>query len=372
MTAIAAHRIFDGTMFRGAGTIRFNDGIIERVEAEIAGDAEVFHDGEILAPGFVDLQVNGGGGVMFNDQPDPSGLRVIAAAHARTGTTSLLPTLISGSRAAIDGAIAAVRGAGDVPGIVGLHVEGPFIAPSRRGIHPLDAIIPMTEADVARLTSTALATLLVTIAPEFVSSAFVAALCRHGVIVFAGHSDADYAATRAGLAAGVSGFTHLFNAMSPFGSREPGMVGSALGSRDAFAGIIVDGHHVHPASVAAAYAAMGPARLLLVSDAMATAGAATTSFSLYGKPITLRDGRLTDAAGTLAGAHLTMAEAVRNAVEMVGIRPADALRMATVTPADAIGRRDLGRIVPGARADLVAMTGSLAVKAVWQGGVRIR
>ncbi len=187
--------------------------------------------------------------------------------------------------------------------------------------------------------------------------------------MFAGHTEASYAQAMAGFAAGIVGATHLFNAMSPFGSREPGMVGAAM--RESRAGIIVDGFHVHPASVDLAYRVMGPDRLFLVSDAMATAGSDRTGFELDGKQIVLKEGRLTDAAGTLAGAHLSMDEAVRRAVALVGIPLAEALRMATHTPAKAIGVMDRGRIVAGCHADLVALDTTLAVRAVWRGGLRM-
>jgi N-acetylglucosamine-6-phosphate deacetylase len=329
-------------------------------------------EGAILAPGFIDLQVNGAGGIMFNDSTDAAGLRHIAAALARVGTTSFLPTLISGGREKIAAAMAAARAAAaDVPGVLGVHIEGPFIAPSRRGIHPATAMLAMTDADVALLSKNIGGRTMVTLAPEIVSPAHVAALAAAGVIVFAGHSDATFAQARAGMAAGITGVTHLFNAMSPLMPRAPGMAGAALAARETFAGIIVDGIHVHPASVAIAHAAKGASRLFLVSDCMATAASESESFVLYGTPIHLRDGRLTDAAGTLAGANLTMSEAVRNAITLAGIAPPDALRMATATPAACLGLTERGQIARGYRADLVALAADWSVIAVWIGGTRV-
>ncbi|HEX3349077.1 MAG TPA: N-acetylglucosamine-6-phosphate deacetylase [Acetobacteraceae bacterium] len=371
MIGIFATRIFDGLALRDGGTVLIDGATIRGIAADLAAATTRLPDDAILAPGFIDLQVNGGGGVMFNDATDRDTLVRMSSAHARAGTTSIFPTLISGSRSAIAAAILAVRKSADVSGVAGLHVEGPFIAPARRGIHPERAILALTPGDIELLTQDIGGPLMVTLAPDVVTDSDIAALARRGVIAFAGHSDASFERTRAALAAGVAGFTHLFNAMSPFAPRAPGVVGAALADTSARAGIIVDLHHVHPAAIEIAYAALGPSRLFLVSDAMATAGSDVDTFELYGTPIRLVDGRLTDAAGTLAGAHLTMAAAVRNAVAAANIPLADALRMATATPAAAAGLQDRGRIAPGLRADLVALDGALDVISVWQSGVPI-
>ena len=328
----------------------------------------------MLAPGFVDLQVNGGGGVLFNDAPDMATLRQIAAAHAGAGTTALLPTLISGTRSHLRAALDAVRAAlaAGVPGIAGLHLEGPFIAPARRGIHPAEAVTTMTDEDLDLLCAPFPAPLLVTLAPETIPAGHLRRLVASGAIVFAGHTDTTYDTAIAGLEAGISGFTHLYNAMSGLVARAPGAVGAALDRAGSFAGIIVDGHHAHYAAVRIAFAAKGPDALLLVSDAMATAASDRTGFSLNGEPIRLQDGRLVNDAGTLAGAHLTMAAAVRNAVCHAGLPLAAVLRMATRTPARAIGLADRGRLAPGCLADFVALDGDLRVAAVWQQGRRLR
>lgn len=377
MKALLASRLFDGTAWHADRVVLIDGGRIAGIAAPDAmppGMAvQRLAPDTILAPGFVDLQVNGGGGVLFNDETTSDGLRRIAAAHARVGTTSILPTLISGTRPHIARALQAVRdaiGLG-VPGVAGLHVEGPFIALARRGIHPIEAITAITDDDVAALASPLPVPLLLTVAPECVDTPRIAALARAGVRVFAGHTDATLEQARAGLNAGIVGFTHLFNAMSQLGSRAPGAVGAALADRTAACGIIVDGYHVHPASVAVAHAAIGPGRMFLVSDAMSTTASDTTSFVLNGRPIQLNGGRLTDAAGTLAGAHLTMAEAVRNAVGMAGISLGDALRMATATPAGVMGLADRGHVIAGALADLIVLGPELGVRAVWQGGEQL-
>jgi N-acetylglucosamine-6-phosphate deacetylase len=327
----------------------------------------------MLAPGFVDLQVNGGGGALFNDAPDAAGLGAIARAHAQRGTTGLLPTLISAPRAARGAALAAVRRATEegTPGIAGLHLEGPFLAPSRRGIHPIAALTAPSAAELDELCAPFPVPRLITVAPEVVAPAAIAALTEAGYRVFLGHSDASTEQARAALDAGAVGFTHLFNAMSQLGARAPGLVGAALDHGSALAGIIVDGYHVHAAAIRLAWRALGPTRLFLVSDAMPSVGGDGGGFLLNGRPIRLVDGRLTDADGTLAGAHLSMAAAVRNAVRLVGIPPDEALRMASLTPADAMGLADRGRIAPGARADFVMLDRALEVRAVWQGGLRI-
>ncbi|MCW3476126.1 N-acetylglucosamine-6-phosphate deacetylase [Limobrevibacterium gyesilva] len=377
MIALLAARLFDGEAFAHDQAVLLDGPTIAGVAPAVAiplGTPVIrLPDHTTLAPGFIDLQVNGGGGVMFNDAATPDCLSRIAAAHGRAGTTTILPTLISGTRPQLRLAVDAARAAlaAGMPGIAGLHLEGPFIAPTRRGIHPAANVTVPDDADIALLCAPFPGHLKVTLAPETVAPAQITRLCGAGVTVFAGHTDATYEQVRAGLDAGVTGFTHLFNAMSQFASRNPGAVGAALDSAQSHAGIIVDGHHVHPASVRIAFAAKGAGRLFLVSDAMATAASDCRGFVLNGEPIHLADGRLTNAAGTLAGAHLTMADAVRNAVRLVGIPLESALRMATATPAGIIRRPDLGRISAGCTADLVALDAALHVIGVWQKGTKL-
>ena len=369
-----ASQVFDGLRMLGPSAVLVADGrVVDVVGQDAVGgglEIERLAKDRLLAPGFVDLQVNGGGGVMFNDTPDVSTLQMVAEAHARMGTTTILPTLISSDRTTRRAAIASVRAAHSlgVPGVAGIHLEGPFLAPTRLGIHPASAITVPDPADIKDLLEPFDGAMLITLAPEVVSRANIAALVRAGRVVFAGHSDASFEQAEAGFDAGITGTTHLFNAMSQLGSRAPGVVGAAMAR--GFAGIIVDLLHVHPASVRLAYRCMGADRLFLVSDAMATAGSDCVSFAVSGNAIMLVDGRLVDAKGTLAGAHLSMAEAVRRSVDGVGISLADALRMATATPAAAAGLGDRGRIIAGALADFVEIgPTSAAVLKVWRNGV---
>jgi N-acetylglucosamine-6-phosphate deacetylase len=330
-------------------------------------------DGCTLAPGYIDCQVNGGGGVLFNDAPTLDGIARIAAAHRRFGTTGLLPTLISDDAATMRAAIAAVREAiaRNVPGILGIHLEGPFLAAQRKGIHDADKFRVPTMTDVDLVAAGDTGKILLTIAPEQVAPEVLRVLAARGVILSAGHTAATYAQTRGALDAGVCGFTHLFNAMSPLQSREPGVVGAALEDRVSWCGIIVDGHHVHPATLRVALAAKPRGRIFLVTDAMPPVGADSEEFTLHGEAITCRDGKCTNADGVLAGSALDMASAVRNAIAMLGVSGDEALRMASTYPAAFLGlEKSLGRIAAGYVADLVALDSDFMVRHTWVGGIR--
>lgn len=321
-----------------------------------------------LLPGFVDLQVNGGGGVLFNDQPTVEGIATIAAAHRRFGTTGFLPTLISGNLEVIAQAIGAVDAAmaQGIPGVLGIHIEGPFLNPAKKGIHDASRFRILDEEAIALLTSLRHGRTVVTLAPELAPPGSIRALVDRGVIVCAGHTSASYREVRAGLAEGLSGFTHLFNAMTQLGSREPGAVGAALEASGTWCGLIVDGHHVHPASLRVALAAIGAERLALVTDAMPTVGWDRKTFQLGGVTITAEDGYCIAPDGTLAGSNLDMAQAVRNARRMMGVNDATAIRMATAVPASAIGLSDeIGSIASGLRADLVLVDAGMQVIESW-------
>ncbi len=333
------------------------------------------HDlgGRYLLPGFIDCQVNGGGGVLFNDSPSVETLRRIASAHRRFGTTGLLPTLISDDtavmRAAIDATDAAITQG--VPGILGIHLEGPYLSPDRKGVHnPAKFHVP-DSSDIDLVCSLQNGLTLLTLAPERITPEVLRELVARGVIVAAGHTAADYTQTRAALDAGLRGFTHLFNAMTPLGSREPGVVGAALEDKNSWCGLIVDGHHVHPTTLRIAIAAKSKGKMFLVTDAMPPVGADDAVFYLDGEAITCRDGLCATAQGTLAGSALDMATAVRNTIEMLGIPLAEAARMASTYPAEFLGlQQSHGRIAAGYRADLVVLNDDLSVHETWIGGAR--
>ena len=329
--------------------------------------------GQRLSPGFNDVQVNGGGGVLFNAAPTVETIRRIGAAHRVFGTTGFLPTLISDDLETVADAIAAVDAAFEagVPGLLGIHLEGPFLNEDKKGVHDASKFRVLDDAAMELLTSLRRGKTLVTLAPETTTPDRIRALVDAGVIVSAGHSNASYDDVRGALAAGLSGFTHLFNAMSPLTSRAPGVVGAALDDERSWCGLIVDGHHVHPAAMRIALASKRRGRCLLVTDAMSSVGAVEKSFELDGRAIEVSDGRCVTADdGTLAGSDLDMATAVRNAENMLGVDGAEAVRMASLYPAEFIGLGgELGRIRPGYRASFVLTDRNLTVVDTWIDGV---
>ena len=373
--AIAASCVFDGAVaHRNAAVIISGErieGLAQR--AELPADLPVHEmpGGVWLAPGFIDLQVNGGGDVLFNDAPTPQTIRQIAAAHRRFGTTALLPTLISDSPARMKAAVAAVDELSAVePGVIGIHLEGPFLSPEKAGVHAPGQIRQPTANDLDLITAPRRGVTLVTLAPEQVSPDFIEKLTKAGVRVALGHSMATYEQTREAIAAGLTGFTHLFNAMRGLDSREPGPIAAALESADVWYGLIVDGAHVAPAMLRLALRGCG--RPILVTDAMPPVGGTHPTFTLNGDKISVRDGRCTRQDGRLAGSCLDMASAVRNCVRLLGVSLTDALRFASTHPAEFLGLdTKLGRIAPGLRADLVAIDcKTIEVHHTWVAGER--
>lgn len=329
--------------------------------------------GRRLAPGFVDLQVNGGGGVLFNNAPTVDSLRIIAKAHARYGTTAFLPTLISDHFEVMRAGLEAVRAAQEkgVTSVLGIHLEGPFLNPQRRGAHDAKWFRTIDEDAIALVTSLGsdLVTLL-TLAPEMTTPDVVRRLCDAGIIVFAGHSAATYEECRAAVQEGMSGFTHLFNGMSPMTSREPGVVGAALTPGDSFFSIIADGHHVNPDSLRIALSVAGRDRGILITDAMPTVGSKDKSFDLYGQRLRLKEGVLRDGRDSLAGSHLTMMDAVRNVMQFAQLSWCEAIRMASSNPAHALGlENQYGYIRPGYPANFVELDEDLNLIRTWIGGV---
>lgn len=340
--------------------------------AEVAAGAEVRDlDGALLLPGFIDTQVNGGDGLLFNEAPTMATIARIGAAHRRFGTTGFLPTLISDDLPTVRAAIDATRGAIEAgsPGVLGLHIEGPYLNARRRGIHDASKLRRTDAGSVELLSSLGVGRTLVTLAPEATSLDTIERLVQAGLVVAAGHTDASYNTVRAALGRGLTGFTHLFNAMSPLTSRAPGVVGAALEDQGAWCGIIVDGVHVDPVVLKLALKLRPHERFVLVTDAMPCVGTAQTTFALQGKTIAVRDGACFDETGVLAGSALDMASAVRNAVTMLGLDLADASRMASRNPAEFLGLdHELGRIARGCFADLVLLDDHLQVLDTWVRG----
>ena len=348
-------RLFDGTRLREGPAVRLAGGRVSTIGPPPAG-ARIRDLPGTLTPGFIDLQVNGGGGALVNTDPTPAGLARIAAAHRRFGTVAILPTVITDAPHVMARAGKAARAAAGREGLLGLHIEGPHIAPARRGTHDAGHVRPWDEATlhlVRRLRADGL-TVMVTLAPEIVPARAIAALAATGAIVSLGHSEATAEEARAGLAAGARAATHLFNAMSQMSGRAPGLTGAAIGS-DAFCGIIADGIHVADEMVALAIRARPcPGRMFAVSDAMATVGG-PDRFRLYGREIRVRDGRLVNAEGRLAGAHLTMAGALQRLIGPVGLPPEQALAMAIGVPAALAGRPELAGLSGRRAADVILL-----------------
>ncbi len=371
--AVVASTVFDGEECRRDYAVVIEGAkiaaLVPRQELPPSMPATVLPEGAWLAPGFIDCQVNGGGDILFNDEPTVDGIAAIAAAHRKFGTTSLLPTLITDTpdkmRAALD---AAAKAAATNPGVAGIHIEGPFISPEKPGVHDPALIRSPTPGDLELLTAPRLGVTLVTLAPERVPAGFIAALVKAGVRVSLGHSMADYRQTKAALAAGLTGFTHLFNAMRQLSSRDPGPIAAALETPDAWFGMILDGEHVDPAMLRLAL--RGAAHPMLVTDAMPPVGGAKAAFRLYGHEIAVREGRCTRADGTLAGSALDMAAAVRNCVELLQVPLVDALRFASAGPARFLGLGgSLGRLAPGYRADMAAFDpASILIYDTWVAG----
>jgi N-acetylglucosamine-6-phosphate deacetylase len=348
------------------------EALVDPKDPRCADAAVVDLEGRILLPGFIDVQVNGGGGVLFNDDPSPESIRAIGAAHRRFGTTGFLPTLISDDLDTIGRAIAAVQSALDagMPGVLGIHIEGPFLNRARRGVHDSKHLRLLDSSLVSLLTRLRAGRTILTLAPEMTTPEMIAKLAAGGLLISAGHSDASYAETTAAIAHGLRGFTHLFNAMARLEPRDPGIVGAALYDENTWCGIIVDGHHVDPIMLKLALRCKRHDRFMLVTDGMPAVGSDESTFVLQGRTIRVVDGICRDENGTLAGTALDMAAAVRNAVSLLDLDIAEAARMASEYPAEFLGLGDeLGRIAPGYRANLVLLDDDLEVRRTWIEGV---
>jgi N-acetylglucosamine-6-phosphate deacetylase len=376
LTALVNGRILAGERIVSGQTVLLSQGRIAGVVAAAdprCRDADIVDlEGQILLPGFIDVQVNGGGGVLFNDDPSLASIRAIGAAHRQFGTTGFLPTLISDDLDTIGQAIAAVQASLDarLPGPLGIHIEGPFLNWARRGVHDPKHLRRLDNGVISLLCSLRGGRTVLTLAPEMTTTGMIAQLAANGILISAGHSDANFAQTSAAIAHGVRGFTHLFNAMAPLAPREPGIVGAALFDANTWCGIIVDGHHVDPVMLKLALRCKRHDKFMLVTDAMPPVGSPEPSFVLQGRTIHVKDGVCRDENGTLAGTGLDMATAVRNAVSLLGLEIAEAARMASEYPAAFLGLDgELGRIAPGYRANLALLDDDLQVKRTWIEGI---
>ncbi len=365
MQQLSVSRLFDGQRWFDNVSVSIQHGMIQAV-TPATGQVQP----GMLVPGFIDVQVNGGGGVLFNTAPERQTLRTMLQAHSRYGTTAMLPTVITDSvdvmQRSADAIAAAI--AEQEPGIIGVHFEGPHLSVPKKGVHPQHYIRQLSADELALYGRSDLGIKLVTVAPENVSPAQIRQLVGLNVIVCLGHSNADAATVQAALAAGATGFTHLYNAMSPLTSREPGMVGVALADPHSWCGVIFDGHHMHPLAARVALAAKPAGKLMIVTDAMSPVGTTDTEFAFFDGKVIRSGDKLTDPEGRLAGSVLDMIGAVRYAIESLEVAPEEALRMASLYPAQFLQAARLGQIRVGAQADLVLLDQNWQVKASWIAG----
>ncbi len=366
MQQISVARLFDGQNWQQNVTLTIKASHIDSIQPAtgpvLSGS---------LVPGFIDVQVNGGGGALFNTDTSIEALRTMVKTHAQFGSTALLPTVITDSVVVMQQAAAVIAQAiaSEEPGIIGVHFEGPHLSVPKKGVHPQNFIRPLSEAELAIYKRTDLGIKLVTVAPETISPEQIKELVKADVIVCLGHSNADAATAQAALAAGATGFTHLYNAMSPLTSREPGVVGAALADPHSWCGVILDGLHVHPLAVKVALAAKPRGKLLIVTDAMSPVGTNQTEFDFFDGKV-IRDGnKLTNLNGNLAGSVLDMAGAVSYAVKELGLELSEAVRMASLYPAEFLGiSAERGQIKVGAKADLVLLNDNGLVQQCWLAG----
>jgi N-acetylglucosamine-6-phosphate deacetylase len=372
--ALTGARVFDGESIREGLAVVIDGPRIVDVGPEHALAPDLDQRplrGGLLAPGFIDVQVNGGGGALLNDNPTIDTVRRIAESHRKFGTTGMLPTVITDAPEVLSKAIASVKAAQaeNVPGVLGIHIEGPFLDSERKGAHEAKFIRAMTREDVERITALDCGSVMLTLAPNRVKPEFIHTLAERGVLVSLGHAEATLTEAQTALEAGARAFTHVFNAMSQITGREPGMVGAALLNRESFIGLIIDGLHVHDTALHVALTVKSHDRIMLITDAMPSAAGGPVAFKLQGREVIRIEGRLQLHDGTLAGSNLTMDEAVRYCVERLGVSLEDSLRMASLNPASFLRRdHEFGRIKPGYIASLVHLSDDLQVLETWVEG----
>ena len=366
---IHAHTLFDGQQFSDNQVLTIENGKVITIDNDTTL-VDVVTEGMVV-PGYIDLQVNGGGGVLFNDSPSLDSLRTIITAHSQFGTTGMLPTLITDKVEVMADAADAMALAitEKIPGILGIHFEGPHLSVAKKGTHVEEYIRPISDAEWQILERKDIGQILVTLAPETVSTADIERMVSLGIKVCLGHTNADYKTAQAAMDAGADGYTHLFNAMSPIEGRAPGVTGCALLNDQASCGIIIDGHHVDYTTAKLAIKTKAKGKIFLVTDAMSTIGTDQTEFSFFDRTVYLNDGRLTSTTGELAGAALDMATAVKNTHIGVGVELDESIRMASQYPADYINQGKIrGNLLVGAQADFVVLNEQLDVESTWIGG----
>ena len=363
---ISVETLFDGEKFRQYQTLYIEQGRIKAIDKT---PSVLPTKSGILVPGYIDTQVNGGGGKLFNHSPDLETLKIITKTHQQFGTTGCLPTLVTDSLEKMQQAADAIALAIQDPslGVLGIHFEGPHLSSEKKGVHSESFIRKISKAELSIFARRDIGKVVVTVAPEMVSAAEIKSLTDIGVIVSLGHSNASIEQTNEALDAGATGFTHLFNAMSPFESRKPGMVGAALLHEKSFAGVILDGIHVHPESVK--LAVKSKPNMMLVTDAMPPVGCNEETFEFFGETIVKSGSKLTNNDGQLAGSALNMAQAVSNAEKLIGLGLAEAINLASRNPARFLGlAKDYGSLKIGQKANMVLLNNEREVQNIWING----
>lgn len=368
ISRVLTQRLFDGESYQDNKVIIIDDGIIMGFDDEVSNFTAQVNG--LVAPGFIDLQVNGGGGVLFNSTPSLAGIKAIMASHAKFGTTAMLPTLITDTVSVMDEAADVIASAiaSKEPGIIGIHFEGPHLSVAKKGAHSEQFIRDISDEEWQVLERKGIGKVLVTLAPETVAEKDIQRMVAAGIYVSIGHSNANYQQAQSAVEAGATGFTHLFNAMSPLQGREPGVTGCALLNDNTACGLIVDGHHVDYASCQLALKTKPVGKIFLVTDAMPPVGTDDQTFEFFDRHVHLSQGKLTSSTGELAGSVLDMATAVKNAHTHLKLALDEALRMASGYPANYIKDQQRGQLVVGKQADFVVLDNELNVESTWIAG----
>ena len=375
--ALLGSQIFCGERFYDHHALLIDgNSIIEIVDEKNIPNAfnKIELDQGILAPGFIDLQVNGGGGILFNNSPTKESLNTIINAHQFFGTTSIMPTVISDSIKVLTKCTRAVtQEIKKNSALLGIHIEGPFFSLKYRGVHQKKYISKLSSEYLELFSNLKEFPVILTLAPECISIKDLNHLASLGLKIMAGHTDASYDELEQAAKNNLNGFTHLFNAMSQISAREPGAVGAALDFDNLYASIIVDLHHVHHSLIKLAYQKKPIGKLFFISDSMATINHGEPTFELYDEVVSEQNGRITNAEGKLAGSSITQIDAVKNAYQKCNIPLDHALAMASRYPAKFIGvDQYLGSLKPNYRADLVHFDSNFKVNNVWTSGVKIK